>query len=67
MERVATYNQIVILKHYGKLIDVKVSLHVIDGVQKMYIRDLQLYSFEQALRYLRYIAETEVPSEKRED
>lgn len=52
------------LKHWGKKICVKVSSQVVDGVQYIYIRDLEFVDFHSALNYLRVIADTETAGEE---
>ncbi len=48
------------LKHWGKKIQEKVSIEIIDGVVYIHIRDERFYDVPTALKYLKYIAENEI-------
>lgn len=55
-----TYTEAKYLKHAGDVINVKVTIKIVDKQPAIYIRDLEIYSFKQALEYLRHIADTEL-------
>lgn len=48
------------LKHCGKMIDVKVTIAVVNKFPMIYIRDTAFLDYKRALQYLRHIAETEL-------
>lgn len=53
------YQNIKYLKHSGKMINVKVSIEIVDNNLMIYIRDLAFTDYKKALEYLRYISDTE--------
>ena len=46
------FPQVKYLKHVGKLIDVKVSICIRDGIVCLHMRDYEFVAFEPALRFL---------------
>ncbi len=48
------------LKHCGKLIDVKVTIDIVDNQPVIYIRDYEFTDYDRALKFLGQIAENEM-------
>lgn len=57
-----SYNDAKYLKHSGRLIDVKVSIAIIDRVVYIHIRDYEFVDFKSALQCLQRIANEELIS-----
>lgn len=55
------------LKHSGNLIDVKVTIRIVDNEPVIYIRDSEIRSFSQAIGYLQRIVESEMVNYQSKD
>lgn len=62
-EKRITYAEAKYLKHAGKIIDIKVSVHVISNVPTICIMDFEFISFQKVLAFLRWASMSNAPLE----